>query len=234
MQGYLVLNGGEAFTPRSKTSDYAWMKNIFRESRPRLVVIPAATLVYPEKEAQEAAAYFKNFNNAYVDYSVITDQLSANTHANFEVLDKIDIIALTDGSPADMVERLRGTHTEIALQKMLQRKAVLMGTGASAMALGGVYWLAGQWEPGLGIAPKLAVLPHFNIVEMRLEPERLLKDLPDGITLIGIDDATAAIFHPGGTVEVAGSGRVVVFRDVETQDEYTNERKFVLDIGLNE
>src|SRR5690606_2104786 len=115
------------------------------------------------------------------------------TAAEYEDLDNVDAVVLTDGSPFDMVETLRGTQTEAALRRLLERQAVLMATGASAMAIGNVFWFGGEWEPGLGIASHLAVLPHHNLVQMRLSPQRLLAALPEGVTLLGIDDATVVI-----------------------------------------
>ena len=97
------------------------------------------------------------------------------------------------------------------------------------MALGGAYWFADEWEPGLALAPHLAILPHHNLVRMRLTPDRLLADLPDGVTLIGIDETTTVICHPDGTYQVEGTGEVMVYRSIEQLDEYPSEQRFTLD-----
>ncbi|MBN1963395.1 MAG: Type 1 glutamine amidotransferase-like domain-containing protein [Anaerolineae bacterium] len=227
MKGYLILNGGEAFTPRTKLLDHSWLSLIRGQSRPRLMVVPVASVDKPFKAADEAAHYFKNLAT-FAEYTLITDQLTANTAQHVEPLDKVDVICFTDGSPVDMVERLRGTKTEAALHRALARKACVMGTGASAMALGGAFWLSGAWETGLGLAPHLAILPHHQIVQMRLPPERLLAELPPGITVIGIDDATALIGYPDDTYQAEGEGHVTVYRSVEQQDSYRAGDRFSL------
>jgi cyanophycinase-like exopeptidase len=229
MIGYLVLSGGDAFSPNSREMDYAWLQIIRRHhSRPRLVVVPVAEVKNPGKAAQIATSYYKDLGT-FAEYTMITDQLTANTRMQYEILNKVEAICFTDGSPFDMVEQLQGTHTQEALHRTLaERKSAVMGTGASAMALGAVYWLGDAWEEGLGIAPHLAILPHHEHVQMRFSPERLMADLPEGITLLGVDEATAVICHPEGTYEVAGQGTAVVYRSVEQQDEYESGATFTL------
>jgi cyanophycinase-like exopeptidase len=226
-KGYLIFNGGEAFSPKSKMADHNWLQLIRGKSRPRVVVVPVAANEKQQKIADEVMRYF-NYMGTFAQYSMIVDQRTANTETEYQVLDKVEAIVLTDGSPFDMVERLRGTHTEAALHRALERKAAVMATGASAMALGAVYWLANTWEPGLGLAPHLAILPHHNLARMRLSPARLLADLPDGVTVIGVDQATALIGHPNGTYQVEGSGAVTVYRSVEQLDEYRAGSTFTL------
>lgn len=229
MIGYLILNGGAGFTPNNKNFDYEWLQVIRRLSQsPRVVVVPAATPDNAIKAAQQAVTYLKGLGS-FAEYAEITNRLSANTGVHYEVLNKVEVICLTDGSPANAVEILQGTHTEAALRRaLLERKAAVAATGASAMALGSVYWLGGVWEQGLGVVPHLAVLPHHQLVQMRLTPERLLAELPAGITILGIDDATGVIAHPDGTYQVAGRGEVVVYRSVEQQDTYTAGQQFTL------
>lgn len=227
MRGYLVLNGGDAFSPRTKSIDHNWLSLIRRQSRPRVMVVPTASVEKTRKVADETMRYF-NYLGTFAEYRLITTPLEANTATEYEDLDKVDAVILTDGSPIDMVEILRGSKTEAALRRLLERKAALMATGASAMAIGGAFWFGGEWEPGLGIAPHLAVLPHHNLVQMRLSPAQLLARLPEGVTLIGIDDTTAVIAHPDGTYHVDGAGEVMVYRDADHQDVYRAKQTFTL------
>jgi cyanophycinase-like exopeptidase len=234
MLGYLVLCGGDAYSPNSRNMDYAWLQIIRRHyRRPRVVVVPVAEVKNPGKMAQIATSYYKDLGT-FAEYTMITDQLTANTRVNYEILDKVEAICFTDGSPFDMVEQLVGTHTEEALHRtLLERKAAIMGAGASAMALGAVYWLGGTWEKGLGVAPHLAILPHYEHVQGRYLPERLMVDLPQGVTILGVDEATAVICHPDGTYEVTGNGVVTVYRSVEQQDEYENGATFTLETSAS-
>jgi cyanophycinase-like exopeptidase len=232
-KGYLILNGGEAFSPKNKDTDHAWLQLIRTRSRPRVVVVPVAAIDRHERTAADVARYFGGLGT-FAQYKLIVDQRTANTAVEYDVLNKVEVIILTDGSPIDLVERLRGTHTETALQNALVRKAAVMATGASAMALCAVYWFAGEWEPGLGLAPHLAILPHFNLVRMRLSAEELLADLPKGVTLIGIDQATTLVCHPDNTYQVLGAGSVTVYRSVEQQDEYRAGDRFTIKAAESE
>ncbi|MBN2305923.1 MAG: hypothetical protein JXQ72_15680 [Anaerolineae bacterium] len=226
-KGYLVFNGGAAFSSRTKDSDYTWLKLVRGEHDPRLVVVPVAAMRDAEKNAQIATRYFKNLGT-FPEYALITDHTTANASASCEILNGVEAIVLIDGSPIDMVERLQGTQAETALRQTLARKTAVMATGASAMALGAVYWFAGQWEPGLRLAPHLAILPHHNLIQMRLPPDKLLADLPDGVTLIGVDEATSLICYPDGNYAVTGEGNVTVYRSVEQLDAYGDRGSFTL------
>ena len=228
MQGYLILNGGDGFSPLCKNANHLWLQIIRRQNRPRLVVIPTATLVKPRQLADQTMRYF-NHLGTFAEYTMIEDTLSANTAANYDIINKVDAIVLTDGSPIDLVERVRGTHTEKALRSAVtERSAALMATGASAMAIGAVYWMSGVWEQGLGIAANLAIIPQHSTARMRLSPERLLDDLPDGITIIGIDEATHLFCFPDGHYEVHGEGEVTVYRNVEEQESFLPGGQFTL------
>ncbi len=226
-KGYLVLNGGQAFVPESKEADRAWLKLLRGAHSPRVAVVPVAAMEKHQRVADNATRYFSHLNT-YAQHVMITNWHLANTETEYTVLDKVEAIVFTDGSPVDMIERLRGTHTEAALHRALMRKAAVMGTGASAMALGGVLWFAHEWMPGLALAPHLAFLAHHNLFRMRLTPDRLLAGLPDGVTLIGIDQTATLICHPDDTYQVVGQGGVCVYRSATQLDEYPAGSTFVL------
>lgn len=226
-KGYLVVNGGQAFVPESKEADRAWLKLLRGSHSPRVVVVPVAVMAKQQRVADEVTRYFSRLGT-YAQRVMITDWLTANTETEYAALDKVEAIVLPDGSPVDMVERLRGTHTEAALHRALMRKAAVVGTGASAMALGGVYWFAHEWVPGLALAPHLAFLAHHNLFRMRLTPDRLLPGLPDGVTLIGLDQTATLICHPDDTYQVVGQGGVCVYRSATQLDDYPAGSTFTL------
>jgi len=232
-KGYLIFNGGEAFDSSMYESDRAWMRLVRGNRRPRVVVVPVAAMSKHQKIAYETCKYF-NRMDTQADYKLITDQSMANMPTEFEILNKTDVIILTDGSPIDMIERIRGTHTEKALHMALERKAVIYGTGASAMTLGAAYWFAHDWLPGLGLAPKLALLPHYNLIAGRLSTEKLLGTLPEGLTLVGLDQYTNVIYHPDDTCEVQGKGKATVYRSVKQLDTYGHGKTFTLNPSPDE
>lgn len=228
MKGYLVLNGGEAFTTPARPLDSGWLGLVRRShARPRVVVIPAADMSGTRREADRVMRYFNNLGT-FAEYAMLTTRQVADTPAEVEILDKVEGLVLLDGSALDMVERLQGTRAAAALHRALERKAVVMGAGAGAMALGAVYWLGGAWEPGLAVAPQIAVMPRHAQVQMRLSPQTLLAALPAGVTLLGIDDLTYVTWTPEDTYQVTGRGEVTVYRGVEQQDVYRDGATFAL------
>jgi cyanophycinase-like exopeptidase len=230
VQGYLIFNGGEAFSHETRPLDRMWLRFLRRgDQNPRVTVLPTATIDRPQKAAYIATQYF-NTLNTMADYKLITGRQEANTRIEYKGLDKVDVIVLTDGSAIDMVERLQETQTFATFRRAIyERKAAVMGIGASAMALGAVHWFGNAWEPGLALAPHLAILAQHNHVRMRFSPERLLADLPEGVTLIGVDPMTALIAHPDGTYHVGGLGTVTVYRRVEQLDDYEAGQTFTLE-----
>lgn len=230
-KGYLVFNGGDSFTPEMRGASRVWLRYVRSEQSkrvPRVVVVPVAAMDKHQKIAYQTSQHFGRLNTK-TDYKLITSQLLANTQSEYEVLDKVEVVVLTDGSAYDMIERMQGTHTEKALHALLERRAALVGTGASAMALGAVYWFGREWLPGLGIASHLAILPHYNVVGGRYTPERLLRDLPEGVTLMGVDQETYLICHPDGHYEVAGAGTVTVYHSTKNLRSYRRDSTFKLD-----
>jgi cyanophycinase-like exopeptidase len=231
VQGYVIFNGGEAFSRETRPLDRTWLRLLRHEGDklPRITVLPTAETFKPQKAAYIATQYL-NTLNTMTDYKLITNRQEANTRVEYEGLDKVDAIVLTDGGAIDLVERLQSTQTfETMRRAIYERKAAVMGVGASAMALGAVHWFGSAWEPGLALMPQLAILAQHNRVRMRFEPERLLADLPEGVTLIGVDPLTALIAHPDGSYHVAGDGTVTVYRSADQLDEYETGQTFTLE-----
>ena len=226
-KGYLILNGGEAFTPETLDLDRTWLRIVRRGSRPRVLVIASAEPQKTQKVAHQTTQYFNGLGT-FPSYKLFTTPLEANTLGEWDAVDKMEAIVLTDGSPAVLMDRLNGTHTHEALQRVLHRRACLVAVGASAMAMGAVYWMGGEWDPALNVAPHLAILPHHEHIQMRFPPERLLAGLPDGVTLIGVDERTAVMQRPDGHYEVMGAGQVTVYRSVDRLDRYRDGVTFTL------
>jgi hypothetical protein len=78
------------------------------------------------------------------------------------------------------------------------------------MVLGGQMWAPGDgWRQGLGLVPHIAVIPHHARLASRWNAARLIVSLPEGVILVGIDEATALAGPPW---QVLGPGEVTVYR----------------------
>jgi cyanophycinase len=124
------------------------------------------------------------------------------------------LIYLSGGNPAFLAETLRGTAVWQAIVEAHEAGAALAGCSAGAMALS-------DWAPrmrelrsddptGLGLVPHVRVIPHFDRM-LAWVPDMLrnaLLKLPEGSTLLGIDEETALV---GGPHEWEVQGRQSVW-----------------------
>jgi cyanophycinase len=134
---------------------------------------------------------------------VITNRDEANDPENVAMLEGTGLIYLSGGDPKHLTETLADTEVERGIRNAWQSGSSLAGCSAGAMALG--EWVVGFRRipphpyPGLGIVPKISVLPHFDRTLGRL-PDFLSSRTfrpPQGVHLIGIDEETAIVGRAG-------------------------------------
>ena len=130
---------------------------------------------------------------------MVLDRDAAEDRANAELVAGAGLIYLSGGSPAHLADSLRGTRVWAAIVDEWRAGAALAGCSAGAMAL--TSWvpdlrrLARKRRSGLGLVPRLRVIPHFDRVR-RWVPGMSLwaaARLPAGVTLVGIDEETAIV-----------------------------------------
>ncbi len=124
------------------------------------------------------------------------------------------LIYLSGGNPAYLAETLRDTLVWQAILDMHKAGAAVAGCSAGAMAMS-------DWAPrlrdirsdnptGLGLVDHVRVIPHFDKM-LAWVPDMLrnaLLRLPEGTTLLGIDEDTALV---GGPHEWVVQGRQSVW-----------------------
>mgnify|MGYP003350412307 CR=1 FL=1 len=125
------------------------------------------------------------------------------------------LVYLSGGNPAYLADTLRDTLVWQAIVAAHEAGAALAGCSAGAMALS-------SWAPrmrdlvhpqqptGLGLVPRLRVIPHFDKM-LGWVPDVLRNALlhkPDDTMLIGIDEDTALV---GGPYEWTVRGRQSVW-----------------------
>jgi len=124
------------------------------------------------------------------------------------------LIYLSGGNPAFLAETLRGSAVWQAIIDAHEAGSALAGCSAGAMAMS-------DWAPrmrdirsdnptGLGLVDHVRVIPHFDKM-LAWVPDMLrnaLLRLPEGTTLLGIDEDTALV---GGPHEWEVQGRQSVW-----------------------
>jgi cyanophycinase len=179
-------------------------------SSPKVVIIPtAAARENPDLAAENGASYFQRLG-ALAEAAMIIDTETARQPALSDQVKKADLIYFTGGDPVYLLETMRGSPAWKAAQEVLQRGRILAGSSAGAMILGGQMWAPGNgWKEGLGLVPSIAVIPHHASLASRWNAAHLRASLREGVTLLGIDEATALVGPPW---QVLGAGQVTVYR----------------------
>ncbi len=135
---------------------------------------------------------------------VVRDRAEADSPQLAALIAGAGLIYLSGGSPTFLAKTLRGTRVWDAILAAWRSGSALAGCSAGAIALTG--WVPSmraplsQADPGLGVLPRLRVLPHFDRM-LAWVPDLLtgaLMRTPDGTAVLGIDEDTALIDLTGG------------------------------------
>jgi cyanophycinase len=207
MSGLIVLVGGNEFRPDCEPLDRAILAKI--GPRPRVVILPtAAARENPDLAAENGVRHFQRLG-AISGAAMVIDRASAAENRWAVSIEAADMVYLAGGDPVLLLETLSRSAAWEAAWRAWKKGGILAGSSAGAMILGGRMWVPGRgWREGLGLLPQIAVLPHHARLSATWKAEELVASLPPGITLAGIDEATALMGPPW---EVSGPGRVVVY-----------------------
>jgi cyanophycinase len=208
MSGLIVLMGGNEFRPECEAMDRSILARI--GITPRVVILPtAAARENPGLAAQNGVRYFKHLG-ANAEAAMIVDSATARDEKWLGLIQNADLIYLAGGDPAYLLETLRHSAAWEAAQEGWNRGWTLAGSSAGAMVLGGQMWAPGKgWQEGLSLLPGLAIIPHHARLANVWNAQRMRSSLAKGVTLIGIDEATALLGPPW---EVIGPGKVAVYK----------------------
>ena len=133
------------------------------------------------------------------------DKITADAPVLVSELAGADIVYLTGGNPANLLEGLRGSKAWQKLREMADDGTVLAGSSAGAMVLGERMAFGGEETEALGLVAGVVVLPHFERADNE-RIEQLVKAAPKGMTYLGIDRATGCL-RVSGEWRVTGPGR---------------------------
>ena len=220
MPGPVALVGAGEFLPSMSPFDASLLATT-GVARPRVVILPTAS--YPDGEVvfqRWAAMGVSHFAalGAEVEPVLVRDRAAADDPASAQAIGEADLIYMSGGKPAYLLEALVGSALGQALIDAHDRGAVLAGCSAGAMALASHAFdfrlklmpFPVRWGRGLGFAPGVSVVPHYDAWP---EPFSALIALqaPRDAVVLGIDEDTAVVGHDGGW-QVHGASRVTVWR----------------------
>lgn len=203
----LALVGGNEFRRDCDAMDLALLE-LVGGAPPSVAILPtAAARENPRKAAENGVRHFKRLGTR-AEAVMIVDRKTADKPELAAALERSRLIYLTGGDAVHLLDSLRGSRAwEVILARHAQGVA-LAGSSAGAMVLGGQMWHFDGWSPGLGLVPNLAVLPHHATLSARWDAPAMAASLPAGVTLVGIDEATALLLPDS---RVLGVGEVTVY-----------------------
>lgn len=212
--GWVALVGGDEFRPACEPMDRALLALAPRQPA-RVVIVPtAAARQGPGLAAKNGERWFARLG-AQTGALMVVSALEASDPQYIQPLDEYDIIYLTGGDPALLLQVLAGSAFAEALRRRLREGALVAGSSAGAMALGAAMRYGGAgWTPTLGLAPGVATLPHHD-GPPRADAASLRASLPPtlaGVTPLGVPTATACVGRAGEREwRVVGARPVTVY-----------------------
>jgi cyanophycinase len=208
MAGLIALVGGGEFRRNCRPVDRALLARLGK--RPKVVILPtAAARENPSLAGENGVRYFHHLG-VQAEAAMVIDAETARQPALASQVKNADLIYFTGGDPVYLLETMRDSLAWKAAQKVLQRDRILVGSSAGAMILGEQMWAPSDgWREGLGLVRHIAVIPHHASLASRWNAARMRASLPEGVILVGIDEATALAGPPW---RVLGPGEVAVYR----------------------
>jgi cyanophycinase len=210
MAGPLALVGGDEFRPGNEETDRILVSQAGAGTA--FVLPTAAAKQNPDAAVATARAWFAGLGVRIEGLGVLTRK-DATSAAMAAKAREARFFYLTGGDPGLVVDVLKDTPVWEAIVGAWRDSAALAGSSAGAMALCEWALLRERWPnhqrrrfaPGLGLVPRVAVVPHFATGGHRWQAA----DPPAGAILLGIDERTAALWDGDGW-RVTGPGRVTV------------------------
>jgi cyanophycinase len=225
--GALALVGSGEYLPHMAETDRFLLDTVGGPALARVVVIPTASaleLGMPERWNTMGVAHFRALG-AQVSPVMLLTRDDAHDQQVLADLRGADMYYFSGGNPEHVIETLRDTPAWQIIRAGYLAGAVLAGCSAGAMMLGG-YTLSvravmrgepPRWLPGLGIAPGIVLMPHFDRMADYAGAEvfrAILAAAPPNSTLVGVDEDTALVHVPAAAEQrwqVIGRQTVSVF-----------------------
>ncbi|HSP09857.1 MAG TPA: Type 1 glutamine amidotransferase-like domain-containing protein [Candidatus Dormibacteraeota bacterium] len=218
MPGVLALVGGDEFNPGNEEQDRVLAAAA--GAGPAYVVPTAAARQDPAGAVTHATAWFEQFGVHLTELPVRkrSDAMSAAIAARAR---EGGFFYLVGGDPGLVAQVLRGSPVWAAIFEAWGGGAALAGSSAGAMALCSHTLIRASWPnrfnrrpaDALGVVAHTAVLPHYDTFGHRWV-ESAQRELV-GVTLLGIDERSAALWHDGSW-RAAGPGAVSVINGNQT------------------
>jgi len=211
--GTLALVGGGEWTEGCRTLDAVLLEVAATGT---VVVLPtAAAFEHPDRAVDRARAHFDALD-AEVEPLMVLHRAEAEDAKTAAAAAKARFIYLADGSPLHLRSVLKDSPLFDAMVSAYRDGAVLAASGAGATVVCDpmVDPRGGAYTVGLGVVTGLAVFPYHGTAADHLR-ERSIDLLPEGASLVGIDEQTGLVRDAKGVWRAEGVGQVSVYEHGE-------------------
>ncbi|WP_300456900.1 cyanophycinase [Desulfobacula sp.] len=216
--GRLIAIGGN----EDKENELLVLKRVIREiGKPDYKVGVIATASEdPEQRGQDYQQVFTTLGASEIKILTIKTRAQANDKTLAKTLEDVDLIFFTGGDQLRLTTILGGSKTLAVIQDRLEAGALIAGTSAGAAVFSDTMIYEGESEDGLfkgsvlttsgfGFVKNIVFDTHFMA---RGRIGRLVQIVTTNPTCIGfgIGEDSGVVLKGDGTVEVIGTGQVII------------------------
>ena len=219
MNGSIALVGSGEYLPQMMQLEQSLIDDGVKNGKqPVYVQIPTAA----GQESSQRLEYWKNLGQAQADRLGITAKFlpifKREDAFNLDFASAIEnsaLIYMSGGDPHYLAATLIDSPVWQAIYSNWNSGSSLAGCSAGAMVLSAEipHFRLSRKEPtkGFNLLPNIRVIPHFDKFFKWIPDSaaKMMMQVPDGITLIGIDENTALIKRSDSiSWNVSGQGKV--------------------------
>ncbi len=216
--GRLIAIGGN----EDKVNELVVLKRVVREVGKSVYKVGVITTASeePEQRGQEYQQVFATLGASQIKILTIKTRAQANDRTLAQTLEDVDLIFLTGGDQLRLTTIMGGSKILAAIQNRLKAGALIAGTSAGAAVFSDTMIYEGESEEGLfkgrvlttsgfGFVKNIVFDTHFMA---RGRIGRLVQIVTTNPTCIGvgIGEDSGVILKGDGTVEVIGTGQVII------------------------
>ena len=216
--GRLIAIGGN----EDKADELVVLKRVVQEvgkTEYKVGVITTAS-EEPEQRGKEYHQAFTTLGASGIEILNIKKRAQANDRTLAKTLEDVDLIFLAGGDQLRLTSILGGSRILEAIQNRLEAGALIAGTSAGAAVFSDTMIYEGRSEEGL-IKGRVLTTAGFGFVEnivfdthfmTRGRIGRLIQIVTTNPTSIGvgIGEDSGVVLKGDGTVEVIGTGQVII------------------------
>lgn len=212
----VCLQGGGEFSPGCRAMDQQLLRHVDGP------VVVTALAAEPGRQyavaVRNGVSHFRACGASDVQGAPDVREDSAGA---LRALREARLVVLPGGSPSRLLTALRTSPVGALLGQLLDDGGSVMGASAGAMVLGSWTVLpdrrgpggAVAVQPGLGIVPGVAVVPHWSGGSSRGDWLRALAAVPDPLRVVGLPEESGLLWSDGQAVAVGRAPTHLVGED---------------------